>query len=192
MSRVLRNSILTSGLLVGLFAALPAFPQSLFEKTPLASIKPSSDLDKFAAVDADQATASNRIALSFPGSDDVDSTSALGYAKRKRTADQSPPLAPQPPVLPAVDGINGKVTGFGGGANHTSGLYGGVGSLSLPLAQRYGLQIDGGIIGSFDGAVVQSGRYAGRPGDNRDADYYIATAGRRARSPLRLPPPEAP
>jgi hypothetical protein len=153
VSRVLRNSILTSGFLVGLIAASPAFPQSLFEKTPFASIKPTSDLDKFAAVDADAATASNRIARSSLSSADVDSTSALGYAKRQRPAEQAPPLAPPPPVLPAVDGINGKIAGFGGGANHTSDLYGGAGALSLPLAQRYGLQIDGGI-GSVDGATA--------------------------------------
>jgi hypothetical protein len=47
--------------------------------------------------------------------------------------------------------INGKIAGFGGGADHTSGFYGGTGSLSVPLAQQWGAQIDGGV-GSFDGS----------------------------------------
>ncbi len=44
--------------------------------------------------------------------------------------------------LPAVDGLNGTVSGFGGAANG-NGLYGGAGSVAIPLGFRYGLQIDG-------------------------------------------------
>ena len=52
--------------------------------------------------------------------------------------------------MPAVDGINGKIDGYGGGANHTNGFYGGTGSLSVPLAQQWGAQFDGGV-GSDEG-----------------------------------------
>ena len=61
------------------------------------------------------------------------------------------------PVLPstrAVDGVNGKVEGFGG-AYATKGLYGGAGSLSVPLTDSYGLQIDGAA-GSFSNRFIGS------------------------------------
>jgi hypothetical protein len=49
-----------------------------------------------------------------------------------------PPMA----QLPAVDGVNGKLDAFGGGYNR--GAIGGMGgSLSLPLGQSFGTQIDG-------------------------------------------------
>jgi hypothetical protein len=59
-------------------------------------------------------------------------------------ADLPVKAAPVPFVTeaPAVDGINGKVEGFGGSSSRKS-LYGAAGSLSIPLQQRYGLQIDG-------------------------------------------------
>lgn len=72
------------------------------------------------------------------------------------------PTLPVFTQLPAVDGINGKISGFGGwlgspqrefltsGAFTTElpnrrghGLFGGMGSVSVPLGQRFGLQIDG-------------------------------------------------
>lgn len=59
-------------------------------------------------------------------------------------ADSFPKTKDSQPVesLPAVDGLNAKVSGFGGAANG-NGFYGGAGSVSMPLGFRYGLQIDG-------------------------------------------------
>jgi len=74
--------------------------------------------------------------------------SVLGYARSPRSDAAAVRWLPQQP-LPAVDGINGKIAGFGGGADHTSGFYGGTGSLSVPLAQQWGVQIDGAV-GSLD------------------------------------------
>jgi hypothetical protein len=54
------------------------------------------------------------------------------------------------PSLPAVDGFNGKVAGFGGAADSRA-LYGGAGSLAVPLGFRYGLQIDAWPPGSTAG-----------------------------------------
>jgi len=81
--------------------------------------------------------------------------SALGYARSPRSDAAAVRWLPQP--LPAVDGINAKIDGFGGGANHSNGFYGTTGSLSVPLAQQWGLQIDGGVgsdkgIGAYGGA----------------------------------------
>jgi hypothetical protein len=73
--------------------------------------------------------------------------SALGYARSRRLDAAAVRWFPQP--LPAVDGINGKIAGFGGGADHTNGFYGTNGSLAVPLAQQWGAQIDGGV-GSLD------------------------------------------
>ena len=47
-------------------------------------------------------------------------------------------------TLPAVDGFNAKVSGFGGAAKG-NGFYGAVGSITMPLGFRYGLQIDGAV-----------------------------------------------
>src|SRR6516165_3195534 len=58
--------------------------------------------------------------------------------------------------MPAVDGFNAKIDGYGGGANHSSSLYGADGSLSIPLAQQWGLQIDGGV-GSFNSSGTARG-----------------------------------
>ena len=44
--------------------------------------------------------------------------------------------------MPAVDGFNAKLDGFGGIAADNS-FYGGSGSFSMPLGQRFGLQVDG-------------------------------------------------
>jgi len=51
------------------------------------------------------------------------------------------------PASRAVDGINGKVEGFGG-SFAKNGFYGAAGSLSVPLADQFGLQVDAGA-GSF-------------------------------------------
>jgi hypothetical protein len=81
--------------------------------------------------------------------------SALGYARPPRSDPAAVRWLPQQP-LPAVEGINAKIDGFGGGANHISGFYGGTGSLSVPLAQQWGAQIDGGV-GSLDGSAWSRG-----------------------------------
>jgi len=80
--------------------------------------------------------------------------SALAYAQSRRSAPAGVQWLAQP--LPAVDGFNGKIDGYGGGANHSSSLYGANGSLSIPLAQQWGLQIDGGV-GSFDSSGTARG-----------------------------------
>jgi hypothetical protein len=69
---------------------------------------------------------------------------ALAYAKSARS-DAAFQWLPQRP-LPAVDGINAKIDGFGGGGTGTNGFYGTNGSLSVPLAQQWGLQLDGGVV----------------------------------------------
>ncbi len=61
------------------------------------------------------------------------------------------PIAPTFARLPAVDGVNGKIEGFGGWAD-TDGVAnllrrrnftgGGLASVSLPLGQTFGLQVD--------------------------------------------------
>ena len=61
--------------------------------------------------------------------------------------------------LPAVDGLNAKVSGFGGEADER-GLYGAAGSVSAPLGFRYGVQIDGFIAdydSRFQGDVTAGG-----------------------------------
>jgi hypothetical protein len=75
--------------------------------------------------------------------------SALGYARSVRSGTPGARWLTQP--MPAVDGINAKIAGFGGGANHTDGFYGTTGSLAFPIAQQWGAQIDGGV-GSLDGS----------------------------------------
>jgi hypothetical protein len=64
--------------------------------------------------------------------------------------------------LPAVGGFNANVAGFGGAANG-NGLYGGVGSFTMPLGYRYGLQIDAAIANAHTdalGAVTLAGAAA--------------------------------
>ncbi len=75
--------------------------------------------------------------------------SALGYVESRRSSRAGMPSLPPP--MPAVDGLNAKIDGYGGGASHTSGLYGANGSLAFPLAQQWGAQIDGQV-GSFAGS----------------------------------------
>jgi hypothetical protein len=73
--------------------------------------------------------------------------SARAYAASSRLDAAAVRWLPQP--MPAVDGINGKIAGFGGGADHSNGFYGTAGSLAFPIAQQWGAQIDGGV-GSLD------------------------------------------
>jgi len=80
--------------------------------------------------------------------------SALAYAQSRRSSPAGVQWLPQP--MPAVDGFNAKIDGYGGGANHISSLYGADGSLSIPLAQQWGLQIDGGV-GSFNSSATARG-----------------------------------
>lgn len=63
--------------------------------------------------------------------------------------------------LPAVDGLNAKVSGFGG-ANDGRALYGGGGSVAVPLGFRYGLQIDG-VAASADAGASDGVTVAGVP-----------------------------
>jgi hypothetical protein len=80
--------------------------------------------------------------------------SALAYAQSRRSTLGGVQWLPQP--LPAVDGFNAKIDGYGGGANHISSLYGANGSLAIPLAQQWGAQIDGGV-GSFNNSGTAHG-----------------------------------
>jgi hypothetical protein len=80
--------------------------------------------------------------------------SALAYAKSKPSSTTPALWLAQP--LPAVDGFNAKIDGYGGGANHISSLYGANGSLAIPLAQQWGAQIDGGV-GSFNSSGTSFG-----------------------------------
>jgi hypothetical protein len=56
---------------------------------------------------------------------------------------------------PAVDGPNAKFTGFGGGASG-DGFYGAVGSLSLPIANQWGVQVDLGGVGANRASALGS------------------------------------
>jgi hypothetical protein len=68
------------------------------------------------------------------------------------------PLAVKAEPLPAVDGFNAKMAGFGG-ATDGRALYGSEGSITIPLGFRYGLQVDG-LAGGYDspfGRVTTTG-----------------------------------
>lgn len=60
-----------------------------------------------------------------------------------------------PPSTRAVDGVNGKIEGLGGGYA-TKGLYGTLGSLSLPLGDQFGVQFDGAA-GGFANRFIGMG-----------------------------------
>jgi hypothetical protein len=81
--------------------------------------------------------------------------SALGYARSSHSDAAAVQWLPQQP-LPAVDGINAKIAGYGGGENGSNGFYGTVGSLSIPVAQQWGLQLDGDL-GSDNGIGYHTG-----------------------------------
>ncbi len=86
---------------------------------------------------------------------------ALGLGTAVSAADLGSiaPAPGAPPVddLPAVSGINGKVSGFGGWENYDLGTDGGLfgvdGSFSIPLGQMFGFQADG-MISSLDGNFI--------------------------------------
>src|SRR3984893_12388229 len=59
-----------------------------------------------------------------------------------RAADLAPPNGIAPSwYAPAVDGVNGRVDGFGGTINQKS-LGGGQGAVAIPLGGQWGLQFD--------------------------------------------------
>jgi hypothetical protein len=104
---------------------------------------------------ADVFTKSVHDQTAVSGQSDWSDVSALGYARSARSDTAAVQwLPPQP--LPAVDGINGKINGFGGGGNHTNGFYGTSGALLVPLAQQWGLELDGGV-GSDKGIGAHGG-----------------------------------
>jgi hypothetical protein len=72
---------------------------------------------------------------------------ALGGVYLAASAARAEQLVPAT-TPPAVDGINGKIDGFGGSiANHA--IYGSKGSVSIPLGGQWGTQFDG-VVGDFD------------------------------------------
>ena len=86
---------------------------------------------------------------------------ALGLGTAVSAADLGA-IAPEPDAppasnLPAVSGINGKISAFGGWEEYDlgpdGGLFGVDGSLSFPLGHSFGLQIDG-MASSLDGEFI--------------------------------------
>jgi len=84
---------------------------------------------------------------------------ALSFGTAVSAADLGSP-APDAPLavdLPAVSGINAKISGFGGWEDHDFGPDGGLagvdGSLSIPLGQLFGFQVDG-MAASLDGNFI--------------------------------------
>ena len=134
--RVLHQSIASAGaaLVAALLLLSMANAQSASDGTP-----PRNWDEVFAQVVGDQTALWKQ--------SEWQDFAALGYAKSKRSDAVALPWLSQ--AMPAVDGINGKIAGFGGGADHTNGLYGATGSFSVPLAQQWGAQIDGRV-GSLD------------------------------------------
>ena len=126
----------------GLLSVSMANAQSVPDATPLGY----SAAEIFAKVLRDQTVAAEETEWS--------DFSALAYAQSRRSSPAGVQWLPQP--MPAVDGFNAKIDGYGGGANHISSLYGADGSLSIPLAQQWGLQIDGGV-GSLNSSGTARG-----------------------------------
>ena len=143
MLRVLSQSIASVGtaVAVALLSITVANGGSASDNT-----SPKWD-EVFAQVLGDQTAASKQ--------NDWRDFSALGYAKPRRSDAAAVPWVP-PQQMPAVDGINGKIAGYGGGENGSNGFYGTSGSLSVPLAQQWGLQLDGNL-GSDSGIGYYSG-----------------------------------
>ncbi len=84
---------------------------------------------------------------------------ALGFGTAVSAADLGS-IAPDAPLaadLPAVSGINAKISGFGGWEDYEFGPDGGLvgvdGSLSIPLGQLFGFQVDG-MAASLDGDFI--------------------------------------
>ena len=86
---------------------------------------------------------------------------ALGLGTAVSAADigsvEPAPDAPLAASLPAVSGVNGKISGFGGWEDHDLGPDGGLvgidGSISFPLGQMFGFQVDG-LASSLDGNFI--------------------------------------
>lgn len=126
----------------GLLSVSMASAQSVGDATPLSY----SAAEIFAKALRDQSAAADETAWS--------DFSALAYAQSRRSSPAGVQWLPQP--LPAVDGFNAKIDGYGGGADHIRSLYGGSGSLAFPIAQQWGVQLDGGV-GSFDSSGTSRG-----------------------------------
>jgi hypothetical protein len=143
MLRVLRQTIASAGaaLAATLLSLSVANAQSASDSTP-----PRNWDEVFAHVVGDQTAVWKQ--------SEWQDFAALGYAKSKRSDAAAVQWLPQ--QLPAVDGFNGKIAGFGGGTSHTGDFYGANGSLAFPIAQQWGAQLDGGI-GSFDGSGFSHG-----------------------------------
>jgi hypothetical protein len=143
MLRVLRQTIASAGaaLFAMLLSLLVANAQNASDSTP-----PRNWDEVFTHVVGDQTAVWKQ--------SEWQDFAALGYAKSKRSDAAAAPWLPQP--LPAVDGINAKIDGYGGGSSRINGFYGTNGSLSVPLAQQWGLQIDGGV-GSAQGIGASAG-----------------------------------
>lgn len=104
------------------------------------------------------------------------STTALGLALSLSSVAPavSADLAVEPLFKPAVDAINAKLEGYGGWTNGRFGRKdsfngGGAGSLSVPIGERFGAQIDG-LLGSNNNRLVYGG--AGHF-FTRDPDSYL-------------------
>jgi hypothetical protein len=136
MLRLSRQNMTSAGvaLVLGFFSLSTANAESMSDNTQLSH----SVADIFSKTVRDQTVSDQN---------EWSDVSALGYARSGRSDAAAVRWVPQP--MPAVDGINGKIAGFGGGANHTNGFYGANGSLAFPLAQQWGAQIDGEIVESF-------------------------------------------
>lgn len=100
-----------------------------------------------------------------------------------------------PPSTRAVDGVNGKIEGFGGGYA-TKGLYGTIGSLSLPLGV---VQFDGAagsfaspFIGMGTAKALLDGRARGLARDLADADRQAEVWSSNSRGRLRASMASAP
>jgi hypothetical protein len=143
MLRVLRQTIASAGaaLFAMLLSLLVANAQSASDSTP-----PRNWDEVFAQVVGNERAVWKQ--------SEWQDFAALGYAKSKRSDAAAAPWLPQP--LPAVDGFNAKIAGFGGGADHANGFYGTTGSLSVPVARQWGLQLDGGV-----GSDKGTGAYGG-------------------------------
>lgn len=65
---------------------------------------------------------------------------------------KAPPPTAETDSAPAVDAVNAKVEAFGGSVSNL-GVYGAIGSVTAPLANAFGAQVDG-LVGSLGGASV--------------------------------------
>ena len=72
-----------------------------------------------------------------------------------RAADLAPANGIAPSwYAPAVDGVNGRVEGFGGSLNQKS-FAGGQGAIAVPLGGQWGFQLDGGA-GALENRAFES------------------------------------